>query len=75
MTQTKKQAMQERIGARAWYTAGRMIDWSCPRCGASSLDMATRCAAPLNEPCPGFVQTEKMYEEFERNYNALLDNA
>jgi hypothetical protein len=73
MTKTKTQQQKENLGARAWYTAGRMMDWKCPECGATGLDMHNVCAAPLARPCPGFTRTEEVHQEFERNHDALVN--
>lgn len=71
MSRTRKQQFEKRMAARAWYTAGRMVDWKCSRCGASSLTMADACTADLAEPCPGFVRTEEVHSEFAANYDVL----
>lgn len=68
---SKKKQFERRAFARAWYTAGRMFDWRCPQCGASSVDMAERCSADLSDPCPGFQRTEECYQEFEQHFNAM----
>lgn len=60
------------MAARAWYTAGRMIDWKCPRCGASAVNMADDCIADLADPCPGFARTEEVHQEFEKLQPVLM---
>jgi hypothetical protein len=65
-------AMERRLRARAWYTAGRMMDWYCPRCGANSETMADKCSADLADPCPGFQRTEEVHKEFEQKHDALI---
>lgn len=71
MSQTHTQRYMQRLRDRAWYTAGRLIDWTCPTCGATGLDMADKCKAPLEQPCAGFVRTEEVHAEFERNWARL----
>lgn len=71
MSRTQKQQFEKRMAARAWYTAGRMMDWKCSRCGASILTMADVCRADLEDPCPGFVRTEEVHSEFAANYDAF----
>lgn len=62
------------LAARAWYTAGRMVDFCCSTCGANSIDMADKCSAPLDVPCPGFLGIEAVHAEFERNYHAIVND-
>jgi hypothetical protein len=57
--------------ARAWFGAGLMFNWACPRCGGNSLTMSDVCPALLEEICPGFCATEQAYKVFEENYEAL----
>lgn len=57
--------------ARAWYTAGRLVDWRCPRCGCNSLTMTDGCPAKISDLCPGFERTEEVHREFEDNYETL----
>ena len=68
---SNSKAAQKWLAARAWYTAGRMYVWECPRCGASSLTMADKCSAALDDPCPGFTETEAIYKEFAAHYEAF----
>lgn len=68
---SNSKAAQKWLYARAWYTAGRMYCWDCPRCGASGLTMADKCSAELDDPCPGFTETEVMHKEFATHYEAL----
>ena len=67
-----RKAEEQKLKYRAWYTAGRMFDWRCPRCGANSVTMADECSADLADPCPGFVRTEEVYGEFASVMPALL---
>lgn len=74
MSDTKAQAFQKRMSARAWYTSGRLIDWKCPTCGATGLDMHNVCPAALEVPCPGFKRTEELHAEFEKNYDTIVNS-
>lgn len=72
MSRTHKQQFEKRMAARAWYTAGRMMEWKCSRCGANSLTMADACTADLDQACPGLMKTEEIHSEFAANYDAFL---
>jgi hypothetical protein len=61
------------LHARAWFVAGRALDFSCARCGATGVTMADRCTASLPSQCPGFEVQEKAHQEFEENYQTIVD--
>lgn len=63
---------KKKLTERAWYTAGRMVDWKCPRCGANGTTMADMCAAPIDQPCPGFARTVEVHREYEENRAAIV---
>lgn len=71
MTATKQQQAQKYLAARAWYTSGRLVEWTCPRCGSAGSDIADKCAAPLDDPCHGFLRIEELHKEFAENYDKL----
>jgi ribosomal protein L40E len=60
---------------RAWFTAGRVFNFVCHRCGATSITMADQCSADLADRCPGFEATEAAHQEFEANYHAIINGA
>ena len=61
------------LAAKAWFVAGRTLDFKCPRCSATGITMADQCRADLAERCAGFEALEKAHEEFAENYHALID--
>lgn len=61
------------LAAKAWFVAGRTLDFRCPRCGATGVTMADQCTAALAERCPGFEALEKAHGEFEENYHVIID--
>lgn len=63
---------QIRKTERSWFAAGRLLDFKCPRCGASYVNMADDCIAALDDPCPGFQAMEKAYKEYENNRSAIV---
>ena len=67
-----KQNTERWFCARAWYTAGRMQDYSCPRCGANGKNMADVCSADLADPCPGFQKTDELYQEFDLTWRDFV---
>jgi hypothetical protein len=51
---------QEREYVKATL-AGKCI---CDKCGCTLDDYAERCAAPLGDPCPGFLAVAAVMAEF-----------
>ena len=62
---------KERRLARAWFAAGRLLDATCERCGCRIAEMADKCTADLDDPCPGFNAVEVAHTEFEQNFKLI----
>ncbi|MDX2265418.1 MAG: hypothetical protein NW215_10650 [Hyphomicrobiales bacterium] len=69
MSKIAEKMMRDR---RAWFTSGRMFGYVCPRCLATGVNMADKCSARLDDPCPGFQAIEAAHKEFAENYNAIV---
>jgi hypothetical protein len=57
--------------AQAWYAAGRLHSYVCPRCNVGGNDIPDGCTAPIEGPCPGFVEMERFVAEFVANWRKL----
>lgn len=75
MTQTKAQKSKTRAMQRAWFVSGRIFGFQCAKCGSMGPDIADKCNAPLDEPCPGFLAMEAAGKEFDGNITRLLGEA
>jgi ribosomal protein L40E len=64
---------RQALFARAWFVAGRTLDFTCRRCGATGVTMADKCNSDLAERCPGFEAQEKAHQDFEENYQTIID--
>lgn len=75
MTKTRIQKAQTRGMQRTWFTAGRIFDFQCAKCGSMGPDISEKCNAPLDEECPGFRAIEAAGKEFDDNIERLTGDA
>ena len=66
-----KEFSKEWLQACAWFTTGRTIGWTCPRCGTSVQEFQ-KCTAAIDDPCPGFQRIEAANKEFAVNWRAWV---
>jgi hypothetical protein len=66
---------KDRMLARSWFVSGRLFDTTCTRCGCRIVEMADKCPAKLDDPCPGFAAVEAAMGEFEKNFDYIKDGA
>ena len=62
---------RDRKLARAWFVSGRLLATKCTRCGCDIVEMAEKCSAALDDPCPGFQAVEGAMAEFDTSFERI----